>query len=113
VLAWLLLRRYRGVTMLLGLDVGSLVGGSLALWLGHKIGFDQFSAARSHAAIGDRVDAPLGLRITDLDADRWGIPKLTGVSAVQALVAAFVYTCLAGFSSYSTLRGPDPQPPGS
>jgi hypothetical protein len=113
VLAWLLLRRYRGVAMLVGLALGSLVAASLALWLGHKIGFDQFTAARAHAAIGDRVNAPLDLRVTSLDADRWWIPKLTGVAAVQALVATFVYTCLAGFSSYSTLRGPDPAPPGS
>jgi len=111
VLAWVLLRRYRGIGMLVAITIGSLVASALALWLGHKIGFGAFATARDAAAVGDRIDAPLGLRITNLEPDRWWIPRPTGVAAVQALITAFVYTCLAGFSSYGNLRGPDPVPP--
>ncbi len=107
---WMLLRRHRGVAVMVGLAIGSLVGASLAWWVGYKIGFAQFEQVRDSAAVGARVDAPLGLRITDLDKDSWWPPKPTGVAAVQALAATFVYTMLAGFSSYASLRGPD-QPP--
>ena len=110
VLAWMLLRRFRGVSILAGLALGSLVAAVIATWLGHKIGLDQFTAIRDAAAVGDRIEAPLGLRTTDLDPKQWYIPKVTGVVAVQALVAVFVYTCLSGFSSYADLRGPTPRP---
>jgi hypothetical protein len=105
VLAWVLLRRYRGVTMVVALALGSLVSAALALWMGHKIGAADFAAVRDAAAVGDRIEAPLTLRITNLDAERWWLPKPTGVGAVQALVAVFTYTCLAGFSSHADLRG--------
>jgi hypothetical protein len=112
VLAWVVLRRYRGVMVLAALAVGSLVAAALALWMGHKIGAADFAAIRDAAAVGDRLEAPLSLRVTNMDADRWWLPKPTGVAAVQALVAVFTYTCLAGFSSHADLRGrtPAPQP---
>ena len=110
VLVWLLLRRHRGVAVLVGLTLGSIVGAGVTWWVGHKIGFAQFEAVRDSAAVGARVDAPLGLRITDLDTDQLWPPAPTGVAAVQALVAAFAYTTLAGFSPYPDLRRPDPQP---
>jgi hypothetical protein len=106
----LVLRRYRGVMVLVALAVGSLVTAALALWMGHKIGAAEFAAIRDAAAVGDRIEAPLTLRITNMDAERWGRPKPTGVAAVQALVAVFAYTCLAGFSSHADLRGRTPAP---
>jgi hypothetical protein len=108
VLAWVVLRRYRGVTVLVALALGSFVAAALALWLGHKIGAAEFVTIRDAAAVGDRIEAPLSLRITNMDADQWWLPKPTGVSAVQALVAVFTYTCLAGFSSHADLRGRTP-----
>jgi hypothetical protein len=110
VAAWLVLRRYRGVAILLALTIGSLAGAMLAWWLGHKIGLDQFHQASTGLRIGDRINGPLGLRITDLDPHQGWIPKITGVAAGQAMVAALVYTCLAGFSVYEDLRGhPEPE----
>jgi hypothetical protein len=108
VLAWYLLRRYRGVAMLVGLTLGSLVGAVLAWWVGYKIGLAQFDQARQTAAIGARLQAPLGLRITGLSKDHPWTPIPSGVAAMQALVAAAVYTVFAGFSSHSDLRG-DPR----
>ena len=105
VLAWSLLRRYRGPVMLIALTLGSLIGGMLAWWVGHKIGLAQFDQARQAAALGARLDAPLGLRITNLSRDHPWAPLITGVAAIQALVAAATYTVLAGFSAHSDLRG--------
>lgn len=104
VLAWVLLRRYRGIAVMVGLVVGSLAGAWLAWWLGVRLGISQFDAARASAPIGARIDAPLTLRLTDLDRHAYWPPKITGVIAAQALMAVVTYTTLAGFSSESNLR---------
>lgn len=110
VLAWALLRRYRGSLVLVALVVGALGAAWLAWWWGVRLGHAEFVAARAAAQVGARVDAPLTLRITDLDrADPWR-PVLTGVVAVPALATAFTYACLAGWSRFASLRGPDPMP---
>ena len=106
LLAWVLLRRYRGVSVLIGLVVGSLVCAWLAWWLGARLGMAQFEAVRDTAPIGTRVEAPLALRLTDLDRNAYWPPQVTGVVAVQALVAAMTYTILAGFSIHPGLRPP-------
>ena len=106
LLAWMLLRRYRGVAVLIGLVVGSLAGAWLAWWLGVRLGMAQFEAVRDTAPIGARVEAPLALRLTDLDRHAYWPPKLTGVVAAQALVAVATYTILAGFSIHPGLRPP-------
>jgi hypothetical protein len=107
IAVWVALRRYRGVVMLVGLTLGSLLGATVAWWVGHRIGLTQFNRASASAAVGTRIEAPLGLRITNLDPHRWWLPQVTGVAAAQALTAAFTYTCLAGFSVYDDLRGPE------
>ena len=104
VLAWVVLRRYRGVAMLVALVVGSLVGAWLAWYVGIRIGLAQFEAVRDTVAVGTRVDAPLVLRLTELDRHHLWPPKATGVVAAQALTAAIVYTMLAGFSIHPNLR---------
>jgi hypothetical protein len=108
VLAWYLIRRYRGVAVIVGLTLGSLAGAAIAWWVGYKIGVSQFNAVKDTAAIGAQLNAPLGLRVTDLSKDKPWLPLTTGVAAVQALVAAAVYTGFAGFSASPDL---DSQPP--
>jgi MFS family permease len=107
VLAWLLLRRYRGVAMMIGLVAGSLVAGWLAWWLGIRLGRTEFDALRGTAALGTRLDAPLVLRLTDLDRNAFWPPIPSGVIAAQALAAAITYTVLAGFSVHPGLRPPN------
>jgi hypothetical protein len=112
VLGWFLLRRHRGVAILGGLVVGSLAGAWLAWWFWRDLSLADFARLKDSVPVGARVDAPLGLRIVD-EVQVGGRQKLPvgGVLAVQALVAAFAYTCLAGFSSHGSLRRPDPVPP--
>ncbi|HEY7222384.1 MAG TPA: hypothetical protein VH561_02040 [Micromonosporaceae bacterium] len=104
VLAWIVLRRYRGVAMLVGLVLGSLIGAWLAWWLGVRIDQTHFEALARTVPVGSHLDAPLSLRITGLDRTHLWPPKLTGVVLAQPLSAAIAYTTLAGFSSDSGLR---------
>jgi hypothetical protein len=101
ILVWRLLRRYRGVAMLVALTVGSLASSMLAFWVGHKIGVSEFDAVRSSAATGAQLSAPVTLRVTGLNFDTSWLPN--GVVAAQAFAAAFTYTGLAGFSAYDDL----------
>lgn len=103
LLAWMLLRRHRGVGVLVAVTAGSLAAAYLAWWVGYTIGEAEFERVRD-AAIGSQVDGPLGLGMTDLDQDVWWRPYVTGVAAAQALMAALVYTMLAAFSSRPDLR---------
>jgi hypothetical protein len=106
VLVWVLLRRYRGIAVMIGLVVGSLAGAWLAWWLAVRMGVSDFEAVQATAPIGAHVKAPLTLRLTDLNRQVLWPPKITGVVAVQALMAAATYTTLAGFSSQANLRRP-------
>lgn len=107
IAVWVVFRRHRGVVLLAALAVGSLAGAWLAWYVGYRISYARFLDLDAAAKIGQVVDAPLSLRITDLDVHQLWPPKLTGVVALQALVATFTYTLLAGFSAYPGLRGPD------
>jgi hypothetical protein len=103
---WFLLRRYRGLGMLVALTVGSLLGAWAAWWLGHHIAITEFNRLAAAAPLGAHLQAPIELAITNMDPRRWWFPGLTGVLVGQALAAALVYTALAGFSPYENLRGP-------
>jgi hypothetical protein len=110
ILVWLLLRRWRGPLMAVFLVLGSFGSAWLAWWAGRHVGLAEFEQLRASATVGTRLLAPLGLRSTDFAAANPWRPALTGVLAVQALAAAFTYTCCAGWSRFSSLRGPDPEP---
>jgi hypothetical protein len=109
VAVWFLLRRWRGLAVLTAMILGSLAAAVLAWWVGYRIGINAFHRASATAAIGTRLDGPLGLRVAQVNPNDWVRSRPTGVVAVQALVAAFVYLCLAGFSSHPQLRGPEPE----
>lgn len=110
VLAWTLLGRYRGVGVLIGVTLGSLVAGYVAWWVGHTITAAELDALRG-VAVGTEVEPPPSLRITDLDGDAWWRPLVTGVAAAQALMAALVYTMLAAFAAHPDLRREEPEEP--
>jgi hypothetical protein len=104
VVAWVVLRRHRGMVMIISLVVGSIVGAWLGWWLGVWLDENAFRTAVSGAQIGEHLRAPLSLRITGLDHDRLWPPKVTGVVLAQPLMAAIAYTTFAGFSSDPRLR---------
>jgi hypothetical protein len=116
LVAWLALRRWRGPWMLAALVIGSLAGAWLAWYTGTRIGVDAFATWRTTAPVGAQIRIPLALRVTDLRKDSplsvtagaspW--LRINGVLAAQALAAAFVYTCCAGWSRFASLRGPEP-----
>lgn len=108
--AWVVLRRHRGVAVLVAITVGSAGAAYLAWWVGTTIGEHEFEAVRN-VAIGAQVQAPLELRMTNLDADEWWRPFVTGVAAAQPLMAALTYTMCAAFSTLPDLRPPPPWPP--
>lgn len=117
VAAWIFLRRQRGVAVMVALVLGSLVGAWLGWWLGVHLEAARFEALAAAAPIGAHLDAPLSLRITDLDREQvWPVGlarpyvKLTGVVGAQALATAVVYTVLAGFATDPDLRPGRPEP---
>jgi hypothetical protein len=110
VLAWVLVRRHRGVGVLIALTIGSLGAAYIAWLVGSAIGqaeFEQFAGV----AVGTPVQAPLRLRVTGLHEDTWWRPLLTGVAAAQPLVAVVTYTTLAAFSARPGLRPDERTPP--
>jgi hypothetical protein len=119
LVAWLALRRWRGPWMLAALVVGSLAGAWVAWYTGTHVGYDAYLHWRDTGAVGSQWRIPLALRVTDLHKDSpWSVVggnepwlRVNGVLAAQALAAAFVYTCCAGWSRYASLRGPDPWQP--
>jgi hypothetical protein len=108
-LAWALLRKHRGMAVLAGLVLGSLIGAWLGWWLAVRIEEDHFQALANTVPIGAHLQAPLSLRMTDLSRTQLWPPKINGVAVCQALAAAALYTVLAGFATDPDLR-PGPQP---
>lgn len=112
VLVWLLGKRWRGVITLVAATVGALGAAWIAYWFGPHLDLAHLRDLAQHAPLNATVQAPLGLRITSFNPDHlwtWR-PKLNGVLAIQALFTAFTLLCCAGWSKYSSLRGPDPMP---
>lgn len=109
VAAWLLLRRHRGPLVLLGLVIGSAGASVLAAWLGNKIGAAHYQDLIAHAPVDTHIFRPPKVRAGEGGLLFGIIPWVRGSMLVQALVAAAVYTGLAGFHASPTLtHAPDP-----
>lgn len=108
LLVWLLLRRYRGVPLLLGTILGALWCGKVAAWFGHWIGRAAAEHALRDAPVGTQFTLPLNLRVGDIG--RLWLPYARGDVLAAAIAAAVVSVLLAGFSSRAGLR---PEPPAS
>jgi Protein of unknown function (DUF2567) len=102
---WLLLRRYRGPMMLAAITIGSVGGAVFAAWLGHQIGLAEFQRLVRDAQPGTRMFRPVNLRISDVGLWFGVIPRVRGVVLVQAIVAAALYTAVAGFHRSPDLEG--------
>jgi hypothetical protein len=99
ILAWLLLRRYRGPAVLLGLCLGGIGAGVVTWWFGHKIG-------RHSAPVGSHFDAAVNLRVRQVGLWHHWLPYARGDVLLLAIAAILMYVLLAGFSPYPSLRRP-------
>jgi hypothetical protein len=99
ILAWLLLRRYRGPGVLLGLGLGGVAAGVLTWWFGHGIG-------RRTAPLGAHFQAAVNLRVRQVGLWHHWLPYARGDVLYLALAAILMYVLLAGFSPYPSLRRP-------
>lgn len=107
VLAWVLLRRYRGGLMLLGLAVGGVLGGVLTLHFGHHIGYAHFLHLARSAPDGTQFLAPVNLRVEQNGLWHHWLPYARGDVLALAIAATALYLLLAGFSAHPSLRTPD------
>ncbi|GAB3858827.1 DUF2567 domain-containing protein [Dactylosporangium cerinum] len=111
VAAWIILRRYRGPLVLAGLVVGSAAGAALAAWLGNKIGYAHYLDLVEHAPVDTHIFRPAKVRAGDAGLLYGFIPWVQGSLLIQAVLAAVVYTGLAGFHTSPTLTYDlDPRP---
>jgi hypothetical protein len=102
ILAWLLLRRVRGVEVLLGLALGAAIAGGVAARVGHALGHRS-------APVGAHFDAAVRLRAGYVAFWHGWLPYARGDVLFLALAAVLTYVVLAGFSAYPSLRRPTPQ----
>jgi hypothetical protein len=107
VLAWVLLRRHRGVAVLLGVTVGSVAAGLLAFWLGHHLGLSHARYLADHAAVGTTFSIPPNLRAQQVGLWHGWLPYAKGDVLSMAIAAVVTYILLAGFSPHPAL-GPAP-----
>ncbi|WP_327009180.1 DUF2567 domain-containing protein [Dactylosporangium sp. NBC_01737] len=113
VVAWIVLRRYRGPLILAGLVVGSAAGAALAAWLGNKIGYAHYLDLVEHAPVDTHIFRPAKVRAGDSGLLYGFVPWVQGSLLIQAILAAVVYTGLAGFHASPTLTyDSDPALPG-
>jgi hypothetical protein len=111
VLAWTLLRRFRGVPALLGVTVGSVAAGLLAYWVGHHLGHGHAEYLANHAPVGTAFSVPPNLRAQQFGLWHGWLPYARGDVLAMAIAAIVTYFLLAGFSSHPSLRAGRTAPP--
>ncbi len=115
VITWTWLRRWRGPTVLLGLVLGSLAN-QIVIWRYGVTQFNQFWDSVRDAPEGWHMWRPAAVKMVNIDVGAaWhaladgAIGAMfshleLGVLAGMPFMAAFVYTGIAGWSRYASLR---------
>lgn len=110
IVAWLVLRRYRGPVGLVAVVLGTF-GATLLAWrLGQQIGLASFRQLARAAPDGQVLHAPPRLAAGGLHRVLGVLPVPYGNLLVPAFASAVMYTLLAGWSKWPSLR-PEPLPP--
>ncbi|MGC4895913.1 DUF2567 domain-containing protein [Micromonospora sp. DT31] len=106
VALWVLLRRWRGPTVLLGGALGALGAAVVAWQVGRRIGLSTFQRLLETAPPGAAFTKPVDLRAGGVD---WYglLPVPHGSLLLAAFGTAVTYTLLAGWSRWPSLR-PEP-----
>jgi hypothetical protein len=102
VLAWSVLRRYRGVAMLVGVVLGAAVAGVLAWKTGSLLGRSHYVYLKAHAPEGTRFLKPVDLRLGG--GVLLGGLKVPADTMVAALAATLTYLLFTGFAFDPDLR---------
>ncbi|MFI7605148.1 DUF2567 domain-containing protein [Micromonospora sp. NPDC049366] len=104
---WIVLRRWRGPVGLVTAVLGALAAGVVAWQVGRRIGLGTFERLLATAPDGQPFAKPADLRAGELSGvlDVVPVPQLL----LPAFGAAIMYTLLAGWSRWPSLR-PEPEP---
>ncbi|OLE24512.1 MAG: hypothetical protein AUG44_19005 [Actinobacteria bacterium 13_1_20CM_3_71_11] len=106
VLAWVLLRRFRGPIVLFGLAVGSVLAGVLTYVVGYRIGYAHAQDQLYHAPYATLIRMPVDLRAQQVGLWHGWLPFARGDVLTFGISAVLIYLLLAGFSAYPSLRPP-------
>ncbi|MFC3500419.1 DUF2567 domain-containing protein [Micromonospora krabiensis] len=107
VALWIVLRRRRGPVGLVTAVLGALAAGVVAWQVGRRVGLGTFERLLATAPDGQPLGKPADLRAGELSGvlDVLPVPQLL----LPAFGAAIMYTLLAGWSRWPSLR-PEPEP---
>ncbi|WP_328418866.1 DUF2567 domain-containing protein [Micromonospora sp. NBC_00389] len=106
---WFVLRRWRGPVGLLAAVLGALAAAPVAWQVGRGVGRATFDRLLDTAPPGQAFSKPADLRAGGVDWLLGVLPVPHGNLLLPAFGAAIMYTLLAGWSRWPSLR-PEPEP---
>ena len=106
VLAWVLLRRFRGPVVLVGLTVGGVLAGVLTYVVGYRIGYAHAQDQLYHAPYATLIRMPVDLRVQQIGLWHGWLPFARGDVLTLGISTVLIYLLMAGFSAYPSLRPP-------
>jgi len=106
IAAWILLRRFRGPVVALGLTLGALACGIITWKFGHRFGYAEARAIIDAPTWTGSTNftLPVDLRAAKIGLWRGILPYAKGDVLAMAITVVLVYILLAGFSPYPALR---------
>lgn len=109
IAVWLLLRRLRGPLVLVALAVGGVGAAAVAWPLGRSIGLSDYRRLLDSAPAGQHFTKPPDLRAAGYEWLLGVLPVPHGSLLLPAFGAVIMYTLLAGWSRWPSLR-PEREP---
>ncbi|GIJ12463.1 DUF2567 domain-containing protein [Micromonospora andamanensis] len=106
---WFLLRRHRGPVGLVVAAAGGLAAALVAWQVGRRVGLAGYQRLLETAPDGTRFSKPADLRAGGIELFLGVLPVPYGNVLLPAFAAAVMYTLLAGWSRWPSLR-PEPEP---
>lgn len=118
VVAWIVLRRFRGPALIVGLTLGAVACGIVTWKFGHQFGYDHarrlIDATNWTGGSTDFV-LPVDLRVAKIGLWHGWLPFARGDVLAMPITTLLLSLLLVGFSPYPALRAthrfPDAAPP--